>query len=120
MNQQQIMAFASGLARRVGRSVARIACLVLLVALALYVLFFSLLGLAFVVALGAGLFLVLIGRGPEQWEQAIVFIVGFPVALVCFLMLSLPGFLFVISIARAFRGHTTDHAITDIRKAMTS
>jgi membrane-bound ClpP family serine protease len=114
----------AGRAPRIGRRIARFLGKVLLVVLALYVLFFSLLGAAFVVAMIVGLGMVLTGHGPERTEEGVVvviiFAVGIPLALLAFAMLSLPGFAFVVTTVRSLWRNESDLALKDIRRAMTS
>jgi hypothetical protein len=72
-----------------------------LLAFCAVVLSFALLGLVMLVATGVMLLKVLTGNGPEQAENALVVVVGFPMSLVGFLGLSLPGFLYVATTLNA-------------------
>jgi len=72
-----------------------------LLALCAFVLFFALQGLVMLVATGFMLLKVLTGNGPEQAENALAVVVGFPMSLVAFLALSVPGFLYVATTLKA-------------------
>jgi hypothetical protein len=99
------MSTLSGVARVIGRSVAWFGCLAVLAALALFVLFCSLLGLAFVIITAVGLTMALTGHIPERMESGAYaltfFAIGFPLSVLFFGLLSLPGFAWAAELLRS-------------------
>jgi len=94
---------ASGAVRRTGRSVTRPVLQGLLAALGLFVFAFACLGTAFVLTTGTWLAVVLTGQGRERADEAVAFVFAFPMSLIAFTALSLPGGAFVIARMRALR-----------------
>jgi hypothetical protein len=95
---------ASDAVRLAARSAAGAVGQVLLAALALFVFSFACLGAAFVLMTGTWLAVVLTGHGHERAEEAVVFVFAFPMSLIAFGALSLPGFAFGIQTVRRLRG----------------
>lgn len=102
------MSTLSGLARGIGRGVAWFGCLALLAAVALFVLFCSLLGVAFVIITAIGLAMALTGQSAERMESGVdaltFYAIGLAVALLFFAMLSLPGFAWAAEMLRSLWG----------------
>jgi hypothetical protein len=113
------MTIPGGLARRIGRPVAKFVGQQLLFGLVCSVLFFAPLGAAFVLAMGTWLAVLLIGHDRELADQAVRFVFGFPVLLFAFGALSLPACVAAVAIARSLRRRQSHPAIEQIQRAMT-